>query len=149
MSLKVPAKTILTAFRYTQVPCDTCTLTPISLFPILAERRHQLAGNLSGGQQQMLAIARALLANPRVLVLNQPSLGLARIIILEIYKAFDILRKNALTILLIEQAATTAVEFADTTLVLVGGKIVMQGEKAKMMNNAGVIRHYLGAAAAA
>ena len=76
------------------------------------------------------------------LVLNEPSLGLARIIILEIYKGYDILRKNDLTILLIEQAATTAVEFADTTLVLVG-------EKAKMMNNAGVIRHYLGAAAAA
>ena len=75
-------------------------------------------------------------------MLNEPSLGLARIIILEIYKGYDILRKNDLTILLIEQAATTAVEFADTTLVLVG-------EKAKMMNNAGVIRHYLGAAAAA
>lgn len=116
------------------------------LFPILRERRGQLAGNLSGGQQQMLAIARALLGRPRLLMLDEPSLGLARIVIRDIYAALQTLREEGLTVLLVEQNATMAVAFADHSLVLVNGRIVLEGPRERMMGNEDMVRHYLGGA---
>ena len=97
----------------------------------------------------MLAIARALLGRPRVLVLDEPSLGLARIVIADIYRTLTRLREEGLTILLIEQAATTAIAFADRTAVLVGGRIVLQGSRAELLASGDVVRHYLGITEAA
>jgi branched-chain amino acid transport system ATP-binding protein len=118
------------------------------LFPILRERRHQVAGNLSGGQQQMLAIARALLGRPKLLMLDEPSLGLARIVIRDIYAALQTLREQGLTVLLVEQNATMAVAFADRSLVVVNGRVVLEGPRASMMGNEDMVRHYLGGAPA-
>ena len=118
------------------------------LFPILRERREQIAANLSGGQQQMLAIARALLGKPKLLMLDEPSLGLARIVIADIYASLRRLREEGLTVLLVEQNATMAVEFADHSLVLVNGRIVLQGPREAMRGNEEMVRHYLGGASA-
>jgi branched-chain amino acid transport system ATP-binding protein len=118
------------------------------LFPILRERREQIAANLSGGQQQMLAIARALLGKPKLLMLDEPSLGLARIIIVDIYASLRRLRDEGLTVLLVEQNATMAVDFADHSLVLVNGRIVLQGPREAMRGNEEMVRHYLGGATA-
>lgn len=117
-----------------------------TLFPILGERRDQLAGNLSGGQQQMLAIARALLGKPSLLMLDEPSLGLAGIITNSIYKSLNKLRDEGLTILLVEQDVTRAVEFADYVLVMVHGKVVLQGTREEVSASDEFAQHYLGAA---
>jgi branched-chain amino acid transport system ATP-binding protein len=114
------------------------------LFPILRERREQVAGNLSGGQQQMLAIGRALLGRPKLLMLDEPSLGLARIVIVDIYASLRRLREEGITVLLVEQNATMAVDFADHSLVLVNGRVVLQGPRDAMRGNEEMVRHYLG-----
>jgi branched-chain amino acid transport system ATP-binding protein len=101
------------------------------LFPRLAERRRQSGGNLSGGEQQMLAISRGLMQSPRILVLDEPSLGLAPVIVQLVYDALERLRADGLTILLVEQYAAMALRLADNVFVMVDGRVVGQGPASK------------------
>ncbi len=113
-------------------------------FPRLAERRHQLAGSLSGGEQQMLAIGRALMARPRLLMLDEPSLGLAPLIVREVFAIVAELKAQGSTILLVEQNAALALELADTAYVLEAGRTVLSGPAAEIRTEESVRRAYLG-----
>lgn len=113
-------------------------------FPVLRQRRHQLAGTLSGGEQQMLAICRALMARPRFLLLDEPSMGLAPLIVREIFDIILELRAEGRTILLIEQNARAALQIADRGYVLETGKIVLQGDGRDLLAHREVQRAYLG-----
>jgi branched-chain amino acid transport system ATP-binding protein len=115
-----------------------------SLFPILKERCKQPAGTLSGGEQQMLAIGRGLMARPKVLLLDEPSLGLAPILVQEIFKIVQRLREARVTILLVEQNARAALEIADRGYVLETGRIVLSGTAAELLTNTEVRQAYLG-----
>ena len=116
-----------------------------TLFPRLEERRKQLAGTMSGGEQQMLAIGRALMADPRLLLLDEPSMGLAPLVVQEIFKVLEQLRKeNGTTILLVEQNAKAALKLADRGYVMETGKVILEGEAGELMENAEVKRAYLG-----
>lgn len=116
-----------------------------SIFPILKKRRKQLAGTLSGGEQQMLAIGRALMAKPKMLLLDEPSMGLAPIIIKEIFRYIIELRdKYGLTVLLVEQNARSALKIANTGYVLETGRIILQGPADDLLLNKDVQRAYLG-----
>lgn len=117
-----------------------------SLFPRLWERRKQLAGTLSGGERQMLAIGRALMGKPRLLMLDEPSLGLAPLITREIFRIFADLRRQGVSILLVEQNARAALKVADYAYVLEGGQVAMQGDAADLANDPRVIEAYLGLA---
>ena len=114
------------------------------LFPRLRERRGQLAGTLSGGEQQMLAIARALMSRPRLLLLDEPSLGLAPIIVREIFRIIDDLRSRGVTILLIEQNANLALRHTDRAYVLETGEIAMTGLASDLLVDDRVREAYLG-----
>src|SRR5262245_15110330 len=115
-----------------------------ALFPALAERRHRLAGGLSGGQQQMLAIGRALMSLPRLLLLDEPSMGLAPILVDQILDTLVALRRDGLTIVLVEQNVSAALAIADRAYVLETGRIVLAGRADALMHDPRVRETYLG-----
>ena len=115
-----------------------------SLFPRLKERQNQRGGTLSGGEQQMLAVARALMAGPKLLLLDEPSLGLAPVLITEVYRAFQRLREEGRTILLVEQNARAALSLADYGYVLETGRLVAQGPTQELRDSELVRKAYLG-----
>jgi len=116
-----------------------------ALFPILRERRKQLAGTLSGGEQQMLAIGRALMAKPRLLLLDEPSMGLAPMISQEIFKVIERLsREKNTTVLLVEQNARAALKMADRGYVIETGRLILEGTAAELLENKDVQRAYIG-----
>jgi branched-chain amino acid transport system ATP-binding protein len=115
-----------------------------TIFPKLAERRHQRAGTMSGGERQMLAVGRALMSDPKLLLLDEPSLGLAPAIIETMYETFLRLHKEGLTVLLAEQSVDLALEVADHAYVLQVGRSVLSGSAKDLSNNADVQRIYLG-----
>ncbi|HSK68861.1 MAG TPA: ABC transporter ATP-binding protein [Candidatus Limnocylindria bacterium] len=114
------------------------------LFPILRERRRQQANTLSGGEQQMLAIGRALMASPRVLLLDEPSLGLAPLIIRDIFRVIQQLRERGNTILIVEQNAFQTLKIADYAYVLELGRVSMQGPANELIRNEDLVEAYLG-----
>ena len=115
-----------------------------AIFPRLQERRRQLAGTLSGGERQMLALGRALMARPKLLLLDEPSLGLAPLIVREIFRVLADLRANGLAILLVEQNVRAALQVSDYGYVLEMGEIVTEGPSAQLAGDARVVETYLG-----
>lgn len=114
------------------------------MFPVLGERGSQMAGMLSGGEQQMLAIGRALMTNPRILLMDEPSMGLAPLVIKEVYEKLKVLASTGLTILLVEQNASMALKYAQRGYVLENGRIIMQGKASELLGDNEVKRAYLG-----
>ncbi len=115
------------------------------MFPVLAERRRHLAGGLSGGQQQMLAIGRALMGKPKLLLLDEPSLGLSPTLVDQILAAIVALRRDGVTVLLVEQNAAAALEIADRGYVLETGQVALEGPAAALLSDPKVKAAYLGA----
>jgi branched-chain amino acid transport system ATP-binding protein len=146
--LPVEDNLMLGAFQRTR---RRATLAPdlaavYSRFPRLEERRKQLAGTLSGGERQMLALGRALMARPKLLMLDEPSLGLAPLVVREMFRAISDLRATGVSILLIEQNARAALQVADYGYVLETGETVLEGTAAELMANPRVVETYLGLA---
>lgn len=113
-------------------------------FPILAKRAGAQAGNLSGGEQQMLALARALMARPRLLLLDEPSMGLAPLIVAEIFRVLDEVNREGVTLLLVEQNVRQALKIAHRAYVMESGRIVLSGSGAELLHNPKVVDAYLG-----
>lgn len=130
--------------KATQAELDEDIERYFTLFPRLRERRDQYAGTLSGGEQQMLAICRALMSKPKILMLDEPSLGLAPLIVVEIFKIIRSLKEQGMTILLVEQMANQALSISDRAYVLEVGAIVMQGSGQELLVSERVREAYLG-----
>ena len=134
----------LGAFRRGRRQRTTSLARVFELFPKLAERRQQFAGTLSGGEQQMLAIGRALMTQPRLLMLDEPSLGLAPLIVLDIFQIIREIRDSGTTILIVEQNAVQTLTMADEGYVLENGAIVLHGSGDELLKNEEIRTAYLG-----
>ena len=123
---------------------ETMIKTVYERFPRLEERKNQMAGTLSGGEQQMLAISRALMSKPKLMLMDEPSMGLSPIFVNEIFDIIRQLHEEGTTILLVEQNAKKALSIADRAYVLETGKIVMEGQASDLLNNPDIRKAYLG-----
>jgi branched-chain amino acid transport system ATP-binding protein len=115
-----------------------------SLFPILSERKNQLAGTLSGGERRMLAIGRGLMSSPRMLMVDEPSLGLAPLMVIAVFEALKLLHEQGVTILLVEQNVNNTLHLADSAYVLEHGRIALQGSSQELLENKYLKETYLG-----
>ena len=125
-----------------QVQCQIDSM--LERFPLIKDRRNQLGGTLSGGEQQMLAIARGLMADPKLMLLDEPSMGLAPVLVEQVFDVIEDINKQGTSILLVEQNAQMALSIADRAYVLETGKIVLEGNAMDVLNNSMVIEAYLG-----
>src|SRR5437868_8665583 len=143
-SMSVEDNLQLGAFRVARAVAAKSFERVYTLFPRLKERRRQLAGTLSGGEQQMLAMGRALMGAPRLLMLDEPSLGLAPIIVADIFRTIGELRDAGVSVLLVEQNAQAALQIADRACVMELGEFILDGPAADIAGNARVVASYLG-----
>jgi branched-chain amino acid transport system ATP-binding protein len=143
-SMNVEDNLQLGAFRVTKAQAADAFERVFALFPRLKERRRQIAATLSGGEQQMLAMGRALMGAPRLLMLDEPSLGLAPILVADIFRTIGELRSAGVSVLLVEQNARAALKTADRAYVMELGEFVLHGDAAELATNARVAASYLG-----
>ena len=143
-SMSVEDNLLLGAFRSPKSAMSASFERVYALFPRLKERRKQLAGTLSGGEQQMLAMGRALMGAPKLLMLDEPSLGLAPIIVADIFRTVAELRSAGVSVLLVEQNAQAALKIADRAYVMELGEFVLQGSAGEIERHEGVAASYLG-----
>ena len=143
-TMNVEDNLLLGAFRAERAAVATSFERVYVLFPRLKERRRQLAGTLSGGEQQMLAMGRALMGAPKLLMLDEPSLGLAPIIVADIFRTIGELRSSGVSVLLVEQNAQAALAVADRAYVMELGEFVLEGKASEMATNERVAASYLG-----